>query len=330
MGNRNDSQRKSMKRTTPNIEQNRNRSNHQQVIDLDEIVEKWVWNMWNRTKTKSLARYKREELLVIINWKHVVFIQNDTHFYGSPPVRLPKSQILFRTNFNNNTSNEHSYIFQTERFTRSIFEFKFIQSLTKSQESAVILRLPEEVVELDGGIKREQSVEFGQDTIKEYKMRWSVNTNVRVAPYTRTYAELNIDEEEFHGDFTVSIQFFGRITATIATRQSPNTYVKFIDGDIVQIIREAMEYDNSLYSFEIFDDNPPVVQFTMRGKCSFRYGIQQHVILKQESLKSSSSLSSFLNQNYISSIRSNYRPIRTQLASSNSSLHLHIDDDEQV
>ncbi|CAF1555071.1 unnamed protein product, partial [Rotaria sordida] len=72
--------------------------------------------------------------------------------------------------------------------------------------------------------------------------------------------------------------------------QSPNTYLKFIDGDIVQIIREAMENDNSLNNFEIFEENPPVVQFKMYGKCSFRYGIQQHVILNQELLESSSSI----------------------------------------
>ncbi|CAF1551394.1 unnamed protein product [Rotaria sordida] len=326
MGNRNNSQRRSMKITTPDNKRTQNRSD-QHIIDLDEIVEKWVWYMWNRTKTKSLSHYKREELVIIINWKHVIFIQSDTHFYGSPPVRLPKSQILFRTNFNNKTANQHSYIFQTERFTHSIFEFKFLQSCKKSQESSLIFRLPEEIVEIGGGIKREQSLKFGQDTTKEYNVRWNVNTNVHVAPYTRTYAELNIDEEEFHGDFTVSIRFFGRITATIATRQSPNTYLKFIDGDIVQIIREAMENDNSLNNFEIFEENPPVVQFKMYGKCSFRYGIQQHVILNQELLESSSSF--ILNQNYISSIRSNYRPLRMQLTSFNSPLDLHIDDDDE-
>jgi hypothetical protein len=108
--------------------------------------------------------FRREELLIIINWKRVVFTQSNAHFYGSPPVRLPQSQILFRTNFNNQTTNEHSYLLKTERSTRSTFKFTFTQSLRKSQESIVIFRLPEEVVELSGGIKREQSVEFGQDT----------------------------------------------------------------------------------------------------------------------------------------------------------------------
>jgi hypothetical protein len=47
-----------MRRTTPNIERTRDRSDQQQTIDLDEIVEQWVWYMWNRTKTKSLSHYK--------------------------------------------------------------------------------------------------------------------------------------------------------------------------------------------------------------------------------------------------------------------------------
>lgn len=152
---------------------------------------------------------------------------------------------------------------------------------------------------------------------KEYDMRWSVNSQIRVAPHTCMYAELNIDEEEFNGDFSVPIRFFGRITATISTRQSPDTYLKFMDGDIVQIIRETMENNRRLNGLEILEENPPVAQFTMRGKCSFRYGIQQHIVLKQESLNPS--LSSFITPNY--------RPLRPHLTSSNSNIHLNIIDD---
>lgn len=28
------------------------------VINLDEIVEQWVWHIWNKTKTKSVSRFK--------------------------------------------------------------------------------------------------------------------------------------------------------------------------------------------------------------------------------------------------------------------------------
>jgi hypothetical protein len=159
-------------------------------------------------------------------------------------------------------------------------------------------------------------------------MRWNVNSRIRVAPRTCTNAELHIDEEEFHGDFSVFIRFFGRITATVTTRQSPNTYLTFIDGDIVQIIRETMGNNRRLNGLEIFEENPSVVQFTMRGKCSFRYGIEQHVILNQESLDPPSS--SILTGNNISSIPSNYQPFRSHLTSSDSDIHLHIDDDERL
>jgi hypothetical protein len=123
----------------------------------------------NREKQKFqfsffVVDFRREDLVITINWKHVIFMQSNVTFYGSPPVRLPKSQILFRTNFHNTTTKEQSYLFKTERFTCSTFKFTFTHSLTKSDESAVIFRLPEEIVELGGGIKREQCVEYGQDT----------------------------------------------------------------------------------------------------------------------------------------------------------------------
>jgi len=47
-----------MRWRTPNIDRAEDRSDQQRVIDLDEIVEQWVWSMWNRIKTKSLSHYK--------------------------------------------------------------------------------------------------------------------------------------------------------------------------------------------------------------------------------------------------------------------------------
>lgn len=154
---------------------------------------------------------------------------------------------------------------------------------------------------------------------KEYDMRWSVNSQIRVAPHTCMHAELNIDEAEFNGDFSVCIRFFGRITVTIATRQEPDTYLKFMEGDIVQIIREHMENNRRSNGLEILEENPPIARFTMRGKCSFRYGIQQHVKLNQESLD--------LPQ-IPSLLIPNYRPLRPHLTSSNSNIHLKIIDDD--
>ncbi|CAF1465417.1 unnamed protein product [Rotaria magnacalcarata] len=326
MGNQNTKPLSNMKTITPSTERITDRANQQQVIDLDEIVEKWVWQVWNRTKKKSWARYKREELLIKINWKRVTFIQSNANYYGLPPVRLPKSQILFRTACNNKTANEHSNVFKTERSTRSTFEFVFTKSLRKSHESFLIFRLPEEVIVVGGEIKREQSVPFGQNIAKEYDLEWNINTPVRVAPFTSTFVELHIDEEECYGDFDISIRFLGCISVTVATRQSPNTDLKLISGDIVQIIREALKNNNQLDGLEIIEEYSPVVKFTMHGKYSFRYGVQQHVVLDQESVERTSS--SISTQNHIPSFSSTYRPLRTQLLPPTTDIALKIDEDK--
>lgn len=157
-------------------------------------------------------------------------------------------------------------------------------------------------------------------------MRWHVDSQIRVPPRSCIKAELNIDEEECFGDFLVHMQFFGRITATIATRHSPDIYLKFIDGDIVQIVRETMENNpQRCKGLEIFSENSPVVKFTLRGDYSFRYGVQQHIILKQELLDTHSS--SFLTQK--TTDRSLfYRPLQSYLTSSNSDIHLHVENEE--
>ena len=159
-------------------------------------------------------------------------------------------------------------------------------------------------------------------------MQWSVNSQVYVPPRSCLYAELNIDEEEWEKDFSISIRFSGRISAKIATRQSPDHSLKFFDGDIVQIIRQIMEtHPRRCAGLEIIEDNPPTVQYTMRGKCSFRYGIEQHVVLKQTSLDSSISTPHISNYNYNPPISIDYRPIRRRVASSANDIELHIDDD---
>ena len=47
-----------MTRSATTSERTEHKSDQKQTIDLDEIVEQWMWSMWNRTKTKSLSHYK--------------------------------------------------------------------------------------------------------------------------------------------------------------------------------------------------------------------------------------------------------------------------------
>ncbi|CAF1285160.1 unnamed protein product [Rotaria magnacalcarata] len=256
------------------------------VINLDDIVKQWVWSKWNKTKSKSLSHFKREDLLIKIDWKHVSFIQKNINYSHPSYSYFPRT--IFCTNFDNKTLSEHSYTFTTKQCTNSTFKYIFTRSLHKSNDSTLIFHLPEQILEKNTNLKREQSIPLGQDITKEYEKVWSVNSEIRVPYQTRIIAELNIDEEEFRSRFSIAIQFSGRITANIATRQSPHTYLKLIHGNIVQIICQTMKNNSRLKAFKIIQGKSPSICFTIHGKCLFRYGVKQNIVLNQELLQLSS------------------------------------------
>lgn len=115
-------------------------------------------------KNKHSFLIRREDLLIKINWNRFVFTQHDVQFFDSSSQHLPRSQILFRTNFTNKTSNEQYFQLKTDRTTRSTYSFCFTNNLTISNKATVIFRLPNEILQLGGGIQHEQIVELGQNS----------------------------------------------------------------------------------------------------------------------------------------------------------------------
>ena len=54
--------------------------------------------MWEASKrSREDSKYRREELDVKLNWKRVNFWQSDANFSHPTQLRMPKSQLLFKT-----------------------------------------------------------------------------------------------------------------------------------------------------------------------------------------------------------------------------------------
>jgi hypothetical protein len=83
----------------------------------------------------------------------------------------------------------------------------------------------------------------------------------------------------YHCHLTVVIQV---IVSVLNTRDN-NCFVKSIDGDIVEIIRREAE-SNSLKGFTV-DKTQNIVSYTTKGRCQYRYGIEQHVQLSQQKIE---------------------------------------------
>ena len=78
--------------------------------------------MFEYTKSKEQARIPKEHLVFTIDWKRVRFVHHEPEFSERRKTPTPKSQVLFRTNFTNNTALEQEYSFRAERSTTSTCE----------------------------------------------------------------------------------------------------------------------------------------------------------------------------------------------------------------
>lgn len=102
------------------------------VLDLDYVIEQYLMWHWELTKGKFKIDY--EDLEFDCNWKRVEFIQDDVCFDDSFKDKLPESQVLFQTEFTNNTDGEQEYTLRAERKTTHACQFSFSKGFKREKE----------------------------------------------------------------------------------------------------------------------------------------------------------------------------------------------------
>ena len=117
------------------------------------------------------------------------FWQSEANFIRPAQLRMPKSQILFKTHFSNNTDRDQEYSLRAERSTITTLNFTFTRGFTKEKDGTVKFKLPSEVLEVGGGLRHEQRVDFGKDSTFETQMSWSADSAICVAPHSKANAE---------------------------------------------------------------------------------------------------------------------------------------------
>lgn len=261
------------------------------IVDLDTVVEKWIAYMWQHTRTKQQAKYEFEDLAIIVNWAKVDLEQDEAKFdthVNSLHSKVPTTQTLFRTYFTNKTDMEQEYSFKTSRVTRQSCGFTFIKGFMREKEGGVTFKLPEDIIEIGGGIRSEQSVECGKDQTKEEEVSWGVDSMIKVKPHSKTSASLVISELQMERAFTLETRLKGRLMVTLNSRVDSNQFVKSFSGDIVEIINKSMSsgwLPANSNLFEIVDGrNGRFARTILKGTCKFRLGVEQHVSIDEETI----------------------------------------------
>jgi len=113
------------------------------IVDLDEIVEKYVQFMWTQTKSKSDKKYEIEDMDIVVNWNKVTVTQDEACFEPKPiSMQKPLNQTLFKTYFTNKSDQIQEYSFKTERSTRQSCEFMFTKAFTREKNAGVSFKIP--------------------------------------------------------------------------------------------------------------------------------------------------------------------------------------------
>jgi hypothetical protein len=247
------------------------------LVSLDDVIEDWAMDMFKVTANKKQAKIPKDALEKTISYKRVRFDHDGPNYEDERKVAKPMSQVLFKSHFTNNTDTDQDYSFKTERTTRSTCEVYYEEGYTIGQEVSVTLKTPCEVFEASAGFHREMSLVKCEGETKEEELSWAIDSQIRVPPKHQTVAELVISEEQYAAQFTINTTFRGTVHVVFTNLNDNNSFVKSVDGDIVEIFRNKIS-KGRLRTFKI-DGNCVRTQF--KGLCKFRYGIEQHVKLTE-------------------------------------------------
>lgn len=248
------------------------------IADLEEIVKTWAWDAFLRTRLKEHQKLRFEDVKLEVNWSRVKFTSSHPEYADQRFTERPQSQIVFRSNYENHTDHDQEHSFQTDRTTVSCCTTTVTNGFSKGMHLEVKLGLPDEVAGATAGFGREVTMESTEENTKEEIMTWSINSSIKVPPHHRTIAELVVKEKEFLAKFKLTVQIRGQVIVVVTNLRDNNSFVQSIEGDISAIIKAAEDKVADKGSVVISNR---VVTWELQGECQFRFGVEQHVRLRE-------------------------------------------------
>lgn len=287
-------------------------ANPRKVIDLQKVVKEWAEQRYDRMATRKMKRLKTKKYVTTsIDWSEVSFVdrtewprlaeaafdesekKHDANANGpvseskTPQLaadsQTTKASILFQTKFTNNTEGDQEYTMRTEKTTRSSCSTNIETGYTKGVEMSVTLKTPCEVFEANAGFHREISLTNSHGETIEEEVTWGVESHINVKRGYVANAKLIVDEKKYDGTFTITSRVAGTVHVSFTNVKDNNSMVYGTSDEIYAIVEEYLEtqrcLDNPLDSF--VQVREPEVIITTKGKCDFRYGIKQQVLVEQ-------------------------------------------------
>lgn len=239
-------------------------------MNLEDMVREWVDDF---PMDKAIRKEAEDITSADINWKHVRFYHGETEYFNQVKKSTPRMHVLFSAHFTNDTDQPQVYTLKTERRTKSTCMITMERSYMIGFELNIKVGPPNPVIEANAGFKGEMTVKRGDEETFEEELVWSVDNQISVPAKYRTKADLVLKEDGYTGDFKVETKMAGKIHVTLRSKKDGSVLMP-ITADVRHIFR----------SNKMFTIQADGVFFESRGRCSCRFGIEQHVKLSQMAL----------------------------------------------
>lgn len=192
-----------------------------EIVDLNDIIIRWITYMRDLKrsgcvsgifKTGKRKHFDLDQLEIDLSWNNVNFTQEEGSFHMVNAVAKNfTQQTLFTTSFVNRTGKEQENSFKTERETCQSYEVTFNRGYSRETygqlkipflKNVIRLVIPADILEFNGGIKKELSIENGENQITEESITWQCDTKIQVKPGSKVTGSLKITELEMERTFS--------------------------------------------------------------------------------------------------------------------------------
>ncbi len=193
-----------------------------------------------------------------------------------------KVNVLFQTEFTNNSKTPQTYTLKVEKTTRSSCTTEVENGVCKGFDLSVNLKMPCEILEANAGYHREVSLTNTEGQTFEEELSWGAESEIRVEPKHVANAQLVVKETKQSGNFVIETKIRGTAHVTFTNIRENNSLLKPVSGDIAYIFNKYLEQKRKIGdSFEFVSVHDDTVFIKSKGSCKFRYGVKQEVKVDQ-------------------------------------------------
>jgi hypothetical protein len=236
------------------------------IIDLEEVVDTWAWNSYEKTRSDKTLKLK--DIRMDINWFAVSFV-TEKPTYSRAVIVEPISQVIFKSVFCNESDAEQSHSLKTERQTTATCTSSLTKGCTKGFNVGLTLAAPGDIAKASVGFEKGFSIENAKETSDQKTLTWATEGSLTVKAKSTLIAELQIKEMQYKYSFSSKVAIHGQVTVSIYNRLN-NNFIMSVMGDMKAIL--------------VADQNIPKIEtlgktayIELIGKCEFQFGIEQHL-----------------------------------------------------